>query len=212
MRYFGDIIILQPQILYMSNRNFYSIKGKIFYGEINGEFVTDFRTFQCHPRKLCFLELVRDTDYILFENRVLLPLNSPELDVNSCSIRFIGSYAVALKIQARMSPIEALPETKEIILTNVQLIISALDFNIAKKWRFRFHGKEISAHIKDPTFQKKVTAGDTFTIGDKLIVSMLVKQRYEKFKKIYIDEFFEILHVFDHTDYNGKTKWGLLQK
>ena len=79
-------------------------------------------------------------------------------------------------------------------------IIKAIFQRGSRKWEFVWQGLRISAAIQDPSFFDKLAAREFwFAQGDELEVMLRIHQKYDDVNAVYINEWYEIIRVFQVT-------------
>jgi hypothetical protein len=86
-------------------------------------------------------------------------------------------------------------------------IVKAIFQRGSRKWEFVWHsGVRISAAIQDPNFFARLASREFwFAQGDGLDVTLRVHQRYDDINSVYINEWYEVIQVFqvNHRERQG---------
>lgn len=79
-------------------------------------------------------------------------------------------------------------------------IVKAIMERSARKWEFKWHGMNISAPIKDPSFYDDF-ARHNFTIapGDEFQARIAIHQKRDELSGVYSNTKYEVLHVYRHV-------------
>lgn len=97
-------------------------------------------------------------------------------------------------------PLEPEPSTRVIEEDADLYIVKAIMERSSRKWEFKWHGMNISAPIKDPSFYDDF-AKHNFTIapGDEFQARIAIYQKRDDLSGIYSNARYEVLHVYRHV-------------
>lgn len=96
-------------------------------------------------------------------------------------------------------PLEPEPATRVIEEDADLYIVKAIMERSSRKWEFKWHGVNISAPIKDPSFYDDF-AKHSFTIapGDEFQARIAIHQKRDDLSGVYSNTRYEVLNVYRH--------------
>ena len=93
---------------------------------------------------------------------------------------------------------ERLDDDEKIITQVATLSIVRVSFDSKLKWEFYFEKNKITARIDDPSFHKRVDAGEAFAKGDGLKVELEIRQRLDPSINTYVNRSYRVVKIIDH--------------
>ena len=96
-------------------------------------------------------------------------------------------------------PLEPEPRTRVVEEDADLYIVKAILERSSRKWEFKWHGVNISAPIRDPTFYDDF-AKHNFMIapGDEFQARIAIHQKKDDISGVYSNTKYEVLHVYRH--------------
>lgn len=93
---------------------------------------------------------------------------------------------------------ERLDDDEKIITQVATLSIVRVSFDSKLKWEFYFEKNKITASIDDPSFHKRVDAGEAFAKGDGLKVELEIRQRLDPSINTFVNRSYRVVKIIDH--------------
>lgn len=89
----------------------------------------------------------------------------------------------------------------DVVVVPTELIVRKVVFdNRSRLWDFLYQGIPISAKIDDDDFWYKISSGERFAQGDKLVADLHIARKYDDSVNAYINDSYTVKSVRDHVE------------